>query len=51
VARATGSADRRLLRRICNPERLVRRFCGLDWKTLWRLYSLALWAEAFTIEG
>jgi len=40
-----------LLRRICDLDRVVCRFRGLDWKVQWRLYSLALWAETFAIEG
>jgi asparagine synthase (glutamine-hydrolysing) len=40
-----------LLARICDRDRLVRRFRRLGWKTQWRLYSLALWAETFAIES
>jgi asparagine synthase (glutamine-hydrolysing) len=40
-----------LLRRVCDPDRLVRRFCRLDGETQWRLYCLALWAETFAIDG
>lgn len=38
-----------LLRRICDPNRLMRQFGGLDQSTQWRLYSLALWEEAFGV--
>jgi asparagine synthase (glutamine-hydrolysing) len=38
-----------LLARICDLDRLVRRYRRLGWRTQWRLYSLALWAETFAI--
>jgi asparagine synthase (glutamine-hydrolysing) len=38
-----------LLRRVCDTDRLARRFCGLDWRMQWRFYFLALWAETFAI--
>jgi len=40
-----------LLRRICNEHRLTRSFCHLDHNTQWRLYSLALWEQAFNVSG
>jgi asparagine synthase (glutamine-hydrolysing) len=43
-----GSA---LLSRLCDADRLMRRFRGLDRNTQWRLYSLALWEETFGVEA
>jgi len=40
-----------LLRRVCEPDQLVRRFRGLEWRIQWRLYILALWAEIFAVES
>jgi asparagine synthase (glutamine-hydrolysing) len=40
-----------LLRRMCNQQRLTRIYCHLDRNTQWRLYSLALWEQAFGVVG
>jgi asparagine synthase (glutamine-hydrolysing) len=46
VEKVSGS---QLLRRICDEQRLERSFRSLDQGTQWRLYSLVLWEQAFSV--
>ncbi len=39
----------RLLRRMCNEQRLMRGFNSLNHMTQWRLYSLSLWEQASSV--
>jgi asparagine synthase (glutamine-hydrolysing) len=38
-----------LLSRLCDRQRLSGMFEGLDLRSRWRLYSIALWEEAFNV--
>ncbi len=40
-----------LIRRFCNIDRLRRQYHGLDRKSQWRLYSLALWEEQLGVRA
>jgi asparagine synthase (glutamine-hydrolysing) len=40
-----------LIARLCNLNDLLRQYVGLDRRSQWRLYSLALWEEQFGVRA
>jgi asparagine synthase (glutamine-hydrolysing) len=43
--------DSDLLKKFCDMEKLAKCYVGLDKRSRWRLYSVALWAKAFGVSA